>query len=1005
MEQEVKGTVAALRINKAAKKVSTENSFQLFEGGNRVYSSANKPSAATLGVVPTNAFVGEGYTHLGSTHDKVGEEYKYRYYLIAEQTASNRIDCDIEVTIHGDTNYAGASGVHRIKFTRYEGASDAVGTLHISRQCTSGNPESIVLRVKKEAGKTRVWIRSNHMWGDIYAKKIGSPKGGQPTKLFEDKSFVYNDSEDLKDAVDIKANCFFDGDSGTAKQFDLHGAIYDGGQRVYSPNNKPTAAAIGAFQVKNGNETLWSSAPEMATRVNVGGLAVTNTSGKESYVSLADNNSKVNLFIDGEIYASEGRGKVYHTANKPTAADVGALAVAGKAADASKLNGKSNSSAATAGTIAERDSSGDINARLLRSNYADQTTISGAIAYRINNGSDNYTRYCSDKGAIRTHLDVYSKGEAVAKNADIIISKSSPRLWVRGSANAVDSGKIYVTEGDSHGGWFGYDGSSNVVQYGYRANGGDAIVFSHPYNSNTVTFNGSVNINGSSSRINNQLTLKNSTSTHGGAVFKVDNGGEFGTNLTISSGGNTLIAGGDGAAGNAFTANDTTENLHLASDVNVYIHAGTNTWANRKTTIFNTDGSVSFSGNLKMGGSRAVTGGNDRDILRDHGNNNVTLSATGGELFLGYSNTTKVKLVKDLVNSAGVKIIDQESGKAEIAKVVGINSDTNWKPTSGDLKVNSTGSGANSPEGTNFTDYITWGHRGGSKWYHALYVPHGGTRAGKLCFASTNSTTDTATPQMIYTSTNKPTASELGVVNKAGDTMTGNLTVPSLVVNTSGGVGTRFGSTTHKALVGVSSTAGEFLFGGSATDSTTFSTYLRIGAGTKLEFNSHKVYHSGAKPTAADVGALPLTGGSVTGLITNNRSTNHFKGYRGASADMNARLTNDEMCWSYTGTSDATVCTNKFPTTNNANGVLSFNTHTGAYGHQIGLSSNGAMYQRHNAGGTWSTWGKIYDSRNKPTASELGVEPTLAADRKRKITYGTAAPTGGADGDIYIQYK
>jgi len=32
-------------------------------------------------------------------------------------------------------------------------------------------------------------------------------------------------------------------------------------------------------------------------------------------------------------------------------------------------------------------------------------------------------------------------------------------------------------------------------------------------------------------------------------------------------------------------------------------------------------------------------------------------------------------------------------------------------------------------------------------------------------------------------------------------------------------------------------------------------------------------------------------------------------------------------------------------------------------------------------------------------------EPFLDSDRKRKISYGTADPTGGNDGDIYLQYE
>lgn len=32
-------------------------------------------------------------------------------------------------------------------------------------------------------------------------------------------------------------------------------------------------------------------------------------------------------------------------------------------------------------------------------------------------------------------------------------------------------------------------------------------------------------------------------------------------------------------------------------------------------------------------------------------------------------------------------------------------------------------------------------------------------------------------------------------------------------------------------------------------------------------------------------------------------------------------------------------------------------------------------------------------------------ENTLPADQKRKITFGTAEPSGGNDGDIYFQYE
>lgn len=66
----------------------------------------------------------------------------------------------------------------------------------------------------------------------------------------------------------------------------------------------------------------------------------------------------------------------------------------------------SASTSDTANTIAVRDSSGDLQCRLVRANYANQSTISGALAFRINNSSDNYIRFCSDTAAIRSWLGV-----------------------------------------------------------------------------------------------------------------------------------------------------------------------------------------------------------------------------------------------------------------------------------------------------------------------------------------------------------------------------------------------------------------------------------------------------------------------------------------------------------------------------------------------------------------------------------------------------------------------
>lgn len=62
------------------------------------------------------------------------------------------------------------------------------------------------------------------------------------------------------------------------------------------------------------------------------------------------------------------------------------------------------STSGNANTIAIRDRSGDLQCRLVRATYANQSNISGALAFRVNNSSDNYIRFCSDRDVIRTWL-------------------------------------------------------------------------------------------------------------------------------------------------------------------------------------------------------------------------------------------------------------------------------------------------------------------------------------------------------------------------------------------------------------------------------------------------------------------------------------------------------------------------------------------------------------------------------------------------------------------------
>lgn len=84
---------------------------------------------------------------------------------------------------------------------------------------------------------------------------------------------------------------------------------------------------------------------------------------------------------------------------------------------------------------------------------------------------------------------------------DLTMRKSNPEIWLHGDSNSSHCGKIYTVEGGNkdHGGWMGYDGNTNRMEYGYRANGSNGVVMYHAYNSNTLYVNGPVLSNASQS--------------------------------------------------------------------------------------------------------------------------------------------------------------------------------------------------------------------------------------------------------------------------------------------------------------------------------------------------------------------------------------------------------------------------------------------------------------------------------------------------------------------------
>lgn len=131
--------------------------------------------------------------------------------------------------------------------------------------------------------------------------------------------------------------------------------------------------------------------PIVSIRKN--GLGV-NDFADENFKFKVNGKSKLKeLRVEGEIYAGSSFDKrVYHEGYKPTAENIGAIP-ASQAAVMSEEN-----------SIVRRNQNGDVNAIFLRSEVGNTSSISGAMAFRVNSYPDNGIRFCSDKAKIRNFL-------------------------------------------------------------------------------------------------------------------------------------------------------------------------------------------------------------------------------------------------------------------------------------------------------------------------------------------------------------------------------------------------------------------------------------------------------------------------------------------------------------------------------------------------------------------------------------------------------------------------
>lgn len=140
-------------------------------------------------------------------------------------------------------------------------------------------------------------------------------------------------------------------------------------------------------------------------------------------------------------------------------------------------------------------------------------------------------------------------------------------------------------------------------------------------------------------------------------------------------------------------------------------------------------------------------------------------------------------------------------------------------------------------------------------------------------------------------------------------------------------------------------------------------------------WKAYQLYGEHNKPAPADIGAA-----------TSEHNHNSLLGTLGASTGIKPPTNAGVLRYDY-NVSQSVAGT--LPTLNNANGVITMNTHSGNYYAQLGFSSNGKLYHRNFNGSALNDtaeWGQVYTSQSKPTPADIGAAPASHTHSISNIT-------------------
>ncbi len=476
---------------------------------------------------------------------------------------------------------------------------------------------------------------------------------------------------------------------------------------------------------------------------------------------------------------------VYHTGRKPTATDVGL----------GNVPNTVHTTASTINTVPVRDNSGDITSRLFRSEYANQATISGAMAFRVNASSDNYIRFCSDQAAIRAWLNVDAAGGSplyVKKTGDTMSGTLTTK--VAGVATALSGLTASISP----------IASSDVT---VSTTGAQYVPMIH----------GSSALSGAGYRQHISIGHKRvGGNAWGNAYIAVGGNDAYPTKEWLFNGGSgAMTAPGSITATGALVTSDKLQSTK--SGVTISISSENASYTHYSTT--------------------ASTGHHFNKALY-----------VAGEIYVGASYNQRVY-------------------------------NTGWKPTKADVGLpNVKDVSLNWSWGTANPTHI-WGSQGDAT---QSYV-YNGTQVkafaglgnvnnwGASSDISANSTSQYATTNMVA----QVRAEKANTGGLGSSTNLDTINTNGIYTNTANANAT----TANKYPI---AEAGA-LFAGVAAYSSSSQIYGAFnsnrwfvrggGANTTSKTAWQELYHTGRKPTAADVGALPLSGGTMTGTITGKHIT------------------------------------------------------------------------------------------------------------------------------------